>query len=41
MIRRLAQLWMRVLGTVRNESFDSDFQSEIEEPQVQPRFGCE
>src|SRR5204862_4103072 len=31
MIRRLAKLWMRVLGTVRNESFDSDFQSEIEE----------
>ena len=31
MIRRLARLWMRVLGTVRNESLDSDFQSEVED----------
>src|ERR1700730_7259395 len=30
MIRRLAKLWARALGTVRRESLDSDFQSEIE-----------
>ncbi len=31
MIRELLKLWTRVLGTVRNESCDSDFQLEIEE----------
>ena len=31
MIRKLLKLWMRILGTVRNESRDSEFQTEIEE----------
>src|SRR5439155_4600379 len=30
-IRKLLKLWMRILGTVRNESRDSEFQTEIEE----------
>jgi predicted permease len=31
MIRRLLNLWRRALGTVRHESCDSEFQTEIEE----------
>jgi putative ABC transport system permease protein len=31
MIRKLLKLWTRILGTVRNESRDSEFQTEIDE----------
>src|SRR5262245_37593123 len=31
MIRKLLTLWTRILGTVRNESRDSEFQTEIDE----------
>lgn len=31
MIRKLVTLWTRIAGTVRNESLDSEFQTEIDE----------